>query len=271
MPKFQQGHVTLHYELDGAGVPLVYVMGFGAHSNDPLSTTLRRTVSEHYQVLAVDNRGAGQTIAPEGTPVSIEIMADDIAAVMTHHQLGPAHVFGISMGGTIAMMLALRHPEKVKSLIIAVSGAFLNASNRSLFMLHTSRKMRDMGIAREIINRNSAVFLLSEEIFENEDFMKMWVSAPEDPYQQQQLGFEQQLAAIQTGDIRDQLHTIHKPTWVVSSPDDLLVPPRFQDELVEKIPNAEIKRYPGGHIFMLLPMYSAQFLQDAYAFWRKHD
>ena len=52
----------------------------------------------------------------------------------------------------------------------------------------------------------------------------------------------------------------------MSSPDDMLVPPRFQDEIHSLIPNSEIKRYPGGHVFMLLPMYHAQFMEDVLAF-----
>jgi pimeloyl-ACP methyl ester carboxylesterase len=271
MPKFQRGNVTLHYELDGSGIPAVYISGFGCHSNDLIGTLIRQSLCPQFTVLAVDNRGAGQTITGEGETVTIEDMADDIAALMEHHGISQAHMLGISMGGAIAMMLALRHPQKVKSMVVAVSLAWSKMPSRGIYMLTTTRNMRDAGISRELISRYTAVFLLSEDVFENEGLMQAWENSPVDPYQQTAQGFEQQKAAITHYDIRDQLHKINVPTLVMSSPDDLLVPPRFQDEIADGISNAEIKRYPGGHAFMVLPMYSPQFFQDVLEFWGKHS
>jgi pimeloyl-ACP methyl ester carboxylesterase len=97
------------------------------------------------------------------------------------------------------------------------------------------------------------------------------VNAPPDPYEQTRAGFDHQMAAIKGYDIRERLKDIRVPTLVISSPDDMLVPPRFQEELVAGIPGAEIKRYPGGHIFMVLPMYAPQFIADVTAFWKAHE
>jgi len=270
MPKFQRGNVTLYYELDGSGPPAVYISGFGCHSNDLIGTAIRQSLSPQFTVLAVDNRGAGQTITGEGDSVTIEDMADDIAAIMDHYGISQAPMLGVSMGGAIAMTLALRHPQKVKSMVVAVSLAWSQTPSRGIYMLTTSRKMRDAGIPRDLISRYTAVFLLSENSFEYEGLMQAWENSPEDPFQQTQQGFEQQLSAITRYDIRDQLCKINVPTLVMSSPDDLLVPPRLQDEIAKGIPNAEIKHYPGGHAFMVLPMYSPQFFQDVLEFWGRH-
>lgn len=269
MPTLTRENVTLHYELEGSGPPVVYICGFASHSNDVLATLIRQTLSQTYTVLSADNRGAGQTIVGENAPTSFGDMADDIAFIMEHHGMESAHVLGISMGGCIAMLLALRHPSKVKSLVLAVSLAWSPEPSRGRFMLETSRLMRDQGVPREFINRQSAITLLSEELFQYEPFLEAWVNAPRDPYEQSRTGYEQQIAGLTGYDIRDQLPTINVPTLVMSSPDDMLVPPRFQDEIANGIPNAEIKRYVGGHIFMLIPMYSAQFYQDILEFWRK--
>ena len=75
------------------------------------------------------------------------------------------------------------------------------------------------------------------------------------------------MASLVGYDVREKLAQINVPTLVISSPDDMLVPPRFQDEIAAGIPNAEIKRYPGGHVFMVLPMYAPQFIQDVMGFW----
>ncbi len=271
MPTLTRGAVTLHYELDGSGSPAVYVCGLGSHSNDVLSIALRQIVGQNYQILTVDNRGAGQTTVGVGASVTIEDMADDIAAVMDEHHMQNAQVVGISMGGCIAMMLALRHPDKVHSLVAAVTFASSQPTpNRSDFMVRTAREMRSRGIPNDVISRFTALFLLGEDVFRYQPIMDAWVNAPPDPLQQSEEGLNQQLAAISHYNVLEQIKTLAIPTLVMSSPEDLLVPPRFQDEIAAAIPNAEIKRYPGGHVFMLMPLYAQQFYQDLLAFWAQH-
>ncbi len=99
----------------GEGDDILFIPGLGY-----------ATWSWHYQVgpiskigrvLLMDNRGAGRSDKPEG-PYSIEQMADDAYHVLRQRAAGPAHVVGASMGGYIALTLALRHPEAVASLTL---------------------------------------------------------------------------------------------------------------------------------------------------------
>jgi pimeloyl-ACP methyl ester carboxylesterase len=268
MPEFTRGNVRLHYELDGTGPPAVYCCGLGSHSNDTLGTLLRSALGEHHTLLTVDNRGAGQTVTPAGTPTTMEDMADDVAAVMDHVGMTDANVLGISMGGPVAMLLALRHPQKVRRLVLAVTFAHSEAQGRAYFMLRVSHDMRLRGVPLDLLNRFNAVLLLGESIFEYEGLIDAWVTAPPDPLQQSDEGWTLQTDALESYDIRAQLKEIAAPTLVISSPEDLLVPPRLQDEIAASIPGAAIKRYPGGHVFFLLPMYSAQFAADVLEFWK---
>jgi pimeloyl-ACP methyl ester carboxylesterase len=270
MPTLARPNVTLHYELDGEGPPAVYITGFGTHTNSVNNRPVRRALAAHYTTLSVDNRGSGQTVVHEEATVTIADMADDIAAVMEHHQMGAAHVLGISMGGSIALTLALRHREKVRSMVVCVAAALSLNDGRTGFLLNTVREMRGRGVPRDIVNRFTAVYLLSEYVFLDEGFIQAWVNAPQDPLEQTAEGFAQQYDAISGYNTDDYLSQIRVPTLVVSSPDDMLVPPRYQDSMAEKIPNAKIKRYPGGHIFMFLPMYNQQFYEDIFAFWAAH-
>jgi 3-oxoadipate enol-lactonase len=267
MPTFERDGVTLYYELEGTGAPVVYICGYSSHSNDVLGNMLRPVFSQQFQVLTVDNRGSGQTIVPDGCHSTVTDMADDIAALMEYHGMGAAQVLGISMGGAIAMTFALRHPEKVKSLVLAVTFAHRVEVSRAEYMLATTRQMREKNVPANLIRRYTAVFLLAEELFTIEPFMQVWENAPSDPYEQTSAGSQHQLAALVGYDLRAKLAQINVPTLVISSPDDMLVPPRFQDEIAAGIPNAQIKRYAGGHIFMALPMYAPQFVQDVMAFW----
>ncbi len=266
MPTFYHDGAELYYELSGTGAPLVLICGFSGHSNDVSMMTVRRMLSESYRVLCVDNRGAGQTRINESTPVSLEIMVEDIAAVMTHVGMEWAHLLGVSMGGAIAQEFSLRYPERTLSQIIAVSLAYNPPNSRATFLLETIRLMRDMQLPQTLLTRMTAVLLLGEKEFENEALMQAWLSAPPDPLQQTRLGYEKQGKALENLDLRERLRTATVPTLVMSSYEDPLVPQHYQDEIAALIPGAQIKKYPGGHLFMALPMYGAQFLEDVKAF-----
>lgn len=112
MPTFQHGTATLNYELDGSGPDAVYIPGMGSHSNDLLGQTVRQTLSQNYHLLTVDNRGSGQTVTLADDTSTINDMADDVAAVMAHVGMESARVLGISMGGMIALSLAVYHPHR---------------------------------------------------------------------------------------------------------------------------------------------------------------
>lgn len=271
MPKFTRDGVKLHYELDGSGPPVVYITGFGDHPNSAFSQPFRQILAQAYTVLAVDSRGAGQTVTPPGSAATIEDMADDVAAIMDHHQLGPAHVLGISMGGMIALTLALGHPRAVRSQVVAVSSAWMEYPGRTAHLVETERLLKDAGVADDLLARVSLSHVLGEAIFRDAEFITMAINAPADPLAQTRAGYDMQRDAIMAYDIRARLGDIATPTRIISSPDDLLVPPHYQEELAKGIPGAEFKGFPGGHVFMMLPQYFQPFVDDVLAFWKKHS
>lgn len=107
--------VEIHVEEQGAGAPVVMVQGLGyaAWAWRPQSTA----VAQVARAIVMDNRGTGRSDKPPA-PYSIEQMADDVAAVIEDAAGGPAVVVGASMGGYIAMVLALRRPDVVAGLVL---------------------------------------------------------------------------------------------------------------------------------------------------------
>lgn len=109
------GGVSLWVEREGDGVPLLLIAGLGYACW--CWRELREALRGEADVVAFDNRGAGRSDKPDG-PYSIALLADDAAAVLEAEGLRDAHVLGHSMGGYIAQTLALRHPERVRSLVL---------------------------------------------------------------------------------------------------------------------------------------------------------
>jgi pimeloyl-ACP methyl ester carboxylesterase len=103
----------LHYRVRGDGPPVLFVQGVGLHGDG--WTPQVDGLSERYRCLTFDNRGMGQS-QPHGTRSSVEQMAEDACMLIDAQGWRSAHVIGHSLGGLVAMQLALAAPERVRSL-----------------------------------------------------------------------------------------------------------------------------------------------------------
>jgi pimeloyl-ACP methyl ester carboxylesterase len=107
--------IKLYYEIGGTGRPLVLLHG-GLGAIEMFGPNLPALASGR-QVIAVDLQGHGRT-ADIDRPLSVELMADDIAALIKHLGLESADVMGYSLGGGVALQTAIRHPEVVRKLVV---------------------------------------------------------------------------------------------------------------------------------------------------------
>lgn len=105
----------LHYSVRGNGLPVLLIQGVGVQGDGWLPQV--DSLSERHECLTFDNRGMGKS-QPIGDPFHIEQMADDARAIMDAHGWQSAHVVGHSMGGLIALCLALAERERVRSLAL---------------------------------------------------------------------------------------------------------------------------------------------------------
>jgi pimeloyl-ACP methyl ester carboxylesterase len=107
--------INLYYEIHGAGRPLVLLHG-GLGSGEMFGPVMPQ-LTEHHQVIAPDLQGHGRT-ADIDRPLDIRLMADDIAALIDHLGLDKPDVVGYSLGGGVAFQVAVRHPDKVRRLVL---------------------------------------------------------------------------------------------------------------------------------------------------------
>jgi pimeloyl-ACP methyl ester carboxylesterase len=108
--------LNMYHEIHGTGQPLV--MLHGAYMTIDAMGEVVPALAETRQVIAVELQGHGRT-ADIDRPVSYELMADDVAALLRHLVIEKADVFGYSMGGGVALQVAIRHPEVVRKLVVA--------------------------------------------------------------------------------------------------------------------------------------------------------
>lgn len=107
--------IKLYYEVQGSGRPLVLLHG-GLGAMEMFGPNLP-VLAKGRQLIAVDLQGHGRT-ADIDRPISVELMADDIAALIKHLGLPRADIMGYSLGGGVALLTAIRHPEVVDRLIV---------------------------------------------------------------------------------------------------------------------------------------------------------
>jgi pimeloyl-ACP methyl ester carboxylesterase len=188
-------------------------------------------------------------------------MADDTARLMDALDVPRAHVVGVSMGGMIAQELALRHPERVRGLVLACTFACPGADtettrNRSVTRLGGSITA-DGSLDFDPASVDPMMFFqeLLPQVF-NADYLQR-----ELPTLMQLFGgalqwgvdmdaIMAQVQATMAHDCVDRLSRIGSPTLVITGDQDLLIPPQNSETIASKIPGARLVKVPGGsHAF----------------------
>jgi pimeloyl-ACP methyl ester carboxylesterase len=120
---FDSAGVKIHYMVQGAGEPVIVIHGLyaDAQKNWGLPGVIG-DLSQHYQVVALDCRGHGQSDKPAAEGDYGIKMVDDVVRLMDHLHLPSANIIGYSMGGMIALKLAVTHPDRVHSVILGGMG-----------------------------------------------------------------------------------------------------------------------------------------------------
>jgi 3-oxoadipate enol-lactonase len=248
MPSVRVRDIQMFYQDVGEGDPVLLIMGFGG---DHLAWAMQMAdFAARHRVIAFDNRGVGQSDAPDA-PYTTRMMADDALGLMDALGVDSAHVLGVSMGGMIAQELVLARPDRVRSLHLACT---FGRPDPYMLALNSAWREIRIGLGRESTLRTLGLWLFSPTTYaERPELIEALLQTSlANPYPQSLIGFLRQGEAVAAHDALERLGAIRCPTLVSVAEDDILVPPRFAREIVARIPGAELRTIPAaGHGYFL--------------------
>ena len=236
------------YALDGRrdGEPLLMVHGLGADTRGWIMQ--KRALGRRYRLVMVDNRGVGRSSRPDG-PYDLEVMAADAVAALDHAGYGSAHVVGASMGGIISQILAVRHPERVRSLTLACT-ACRHFSWRKELLGDWADQAQAFGM-REYVRRNLGWLVGPRSL--RRAWPALAVLGPL-AFNVPATSFVSQIQAIlaMEDSLRAELASVAVPTLVLCGSQDVLTTQGDSEEIASLIPDAELAVVRGGaHLFMV--------------------
>ncbi|MGD2176727.1 MAG: alpha/beta hydrolase [Anaerolineae bacterium] len=242
MPKITANGIELYYELHGPPDADVLVLSNGVLMSTASWAYQTPVLSRHYRLLLYDCRGMWQSEHPPG-PYSMQLHADDLAALLGALGIERAHIGGISYGAEISMVFALRHPKKARSLILSSA---VSQVDRML------RGMMESWIAAVEAKDPEMFFRVSYPT----NFSEAWITANQEALDLARERYEtldydaflELLLSFSRLDVTDDLHNIEAPTLVIVGEEDILKPRKYAEIIVREIPRAEFAVVPhSGH------------------------
>ncbi|MBN1661938.1 MAG: alpha/beta fold hydrolase [Anaerolineae bacterium] len=245
MAKIEANGIDLYYELHGPEDADVLVLSNGVLMSTASWAYQAPVLSRHYRVLLYDARGQWQSDHPEG-PYTMELHADDLAALLDVLGIERAHIGGTSYGAEISMVFALRYPERTQSLIVTSAVSHVDPLLRGLTDMWTlAARAGDP----ELLYRVVYPLTFSEE----------WIAAHEDVLAQARQRYEaldmrafcNLMDCFAQMDVTADLHNIEVPALVVVGEEDLLKRRIYSEIIYHELPNAEFAIIPhAGHAAM---------------------
>jgi 3-oxoadipate enol-lactonase len=236
--------VRLHVEdTGGDGPPVLLIMGLGMNATGWWRTI---PVLSAFRVIAFDNRGVGRSGRVPG-PYTVAEMADDAVSVLDQAGVDRAHVYGISLGGMIAQEVALRHPDRVRSLVLGATTAGGGELVPADEAVNAFVRLRAQMTAEHAVWASVPINYSERTRLEGgqriaEDIAQRLRFPVEPQYYSAQLAAAHGHAA--------EVAQIRAPTLVVHGDEDVLIRPANGERLAELIPGAELSMWSGAaHLY----------------------
>ncbi|MEU2794182.1 alpha/beta fold hydrolase [Streptomyces sp. NPDC007100] len=228
--------IRLSYYEQGAGEPVVLVMGTGSGARAWNLHQVPALVAAGYRVVTFDNRGIPPTSECAGG-FTLHEMVDDVLALVDHLHIAPARFVGTSMGAAIVQELALRRPDVVRQAVLMATRARSDVARSALARAELALADSGAKLPPEYQAVVRAMQSLSPKTLLDDAAVADWLdvmefSEPSGP------GLRAQLALDPLPDRLAAYRSISVPCHVISFADDLITPPEHGREVADAIPGA---------------------------------
>jgi aminoacrylate hydrolase len=236
------GKDRIYTEIHGEGEDLLLVPGLGGRAQ--FWSAQVKPLSKHFRVILHDHRGTGRS-SRSNIVYGAQQMAEDLLRVMDGLKVRSAHLVGHSTGGAIGQHIALKHPERLKKLVLSAS--WCGPDPLFLQLFETRRQI--------LISCGPGAYFFTGTMLATPAWylQSRFTSANEfmESRMRDYAGLEielSRLSAVMSHDLRSHVHKIDVPTMVIGAQDDQITPPGFSEELARRIPKSEFVLLPkGGH------------------------
>ena len=267
MPKVKANNITMNYDQQGTGEPLVLIPYLAA---DHACYAFRvAEYAKHFTCFSLDLRGTGETDKPEGA-YSSEAVADDVAAFMQAVGIQKAHISGLSFGAAVGMWLASKHPDKVQSL--SLHSAWPKTDPFAKAVLEGWQATANaLGNVAELVILGIFPWCFTPELYNAKpDYIQSLADFVRSRPAQPVTAFIQQSNAAIAHDAEAQLGRITAPTQITFGRHDVITSTRFADRLSGTIRDSELLIFDGcAHA----PIYEdvERFNQQTLLFLQRHS
>jgi len=242
MPKVKANNITMNYDQQGTGEPLILIPYLAAdHACYAFQVA---EYAKHFTCFSLDLRGTGETDKSEGV-YSTEVLADDVAAFMQSAGIPKAHISGLSLGAATGMWVAAKHPDKVQSLSLhsgwPKTDPFIKTVIEGFQVMAKALESVPQMVIRAIFPWCFTPELYAakpEYIRSLADFV---LSRPAQPL----AAFIQQSNAVIAHDVEAHLSRISAPTQITFGRYDLVTSTRFADRMNSGILDSELLIFEG--------------------------
>lgn len=241
MPKVKANGISINYEQQGSGEPLILIPYLAAdHACYAFQVA---EYAKHFTCISLDLRGTGESDKPEG-PYSTQDLADDVAAFMRALRISKAHISGLSLGAAVGMWLAAKYPDLVASLSLHSgwhkSDAFLKAVAENFQAL-----AKGMGKVSDMVVVGLFPWCFTPELYAvKPDYIQSLAGFVRSRPAQSLSSFIEQSNAVINHDAEAQLGRITAPTQITFGRYDLATSTRFAEPL-KRIRNSELLVFEG--------------------------
>lgn len=199
-------------------------------------------LEDRYTVLRYDHRGHGRSPASAGT-YTIEDLADDAAELIRSQAVGPVHFVGLSMGGMTAQSLGARHPQLVRSLVIANSASSYDDAARAMWQARVTMVLTHgvRSIAAGVMQRwFTTEFHQHDEAHVTALRAVLGATSPE--------SYAAACGAVSSIDLDKSNGNIVCPTLVIAGSSDEATPPVMSERIARHIPGAQLRFVSAAHL-----------------------